>query len=124
MGFSRAMSVSIRKIQEILSDYFAANGWEWSSTWQSESHPTVLTEFWTVQSRWSPSDFTVYIGFENWDIYESVGLSMELPVAGEKNEWLERVALLKGWRSEFDGLLESIQDLRGEHGIRGDESPP
>ena len=104
--------ISFRNIQKLLAQHFDANEWKWSCTWKSPPEPTVLTEYWTVNSRWSPTELAIYIGFENWDDYESVGLSTSPPVPGEKNDWIETINLLKNWQREFDSFLNLIERLR------------
>ena len=51
-----------------------------------ESATAVMIEYWTVHSRWSPTDVTIYIGFENWDEWESVCMSTSPPGNDEQGE--------------------------------------
>ena len=117
---ARTMMVSKRKIQELLSVHFDAHGWDRSDTWKADSHPTVLTEIWTVRSIWSPSDFTIYVGFENWDVFDTVGVAMTQPVPYTQNDWDECVILRKDWRGELEQLLQFTERRRQEFGNNGE----
>lgn len=69
-------------------------------------------EYWTVSSEWSPNDMTFYVGFENWDVFDSVGISVDIPEPDEKTDWIETATLLKHWKIEFKKLLDRIDTLR------------
>ena len=106
--------ISVGKIQELLAAHLETNGWRWKSTWKSDRPTDVLIETWLVESVWSPVDVTFYVGFENWDVYESVGISTVKPEPDETREWIESVGLLKNWESEFSQLLHCIEELRNK----------
>ena len=106
------MIVSHRKIRKLIESHLDSNGWEWSCTWKSDGGPVVLTEYWTVQSRWSPNDCSFYIGFENRDIFDTVCLSSTEPKINERNEWDESVTIRVGWREDLEELLQSAERMR------------
>ena len=112
------MIVSHRKIRNLIESYLDANGWEWSRTWESDGGPVVLTEYWTVQSRWSPTQCKFYIGFENWDAFDSLCLSSTEPTIREKNDWDESVMIRTSWREDLDELLQYAERMREEFRAR------
>ncbi len=103
--------MSIRKIEVLLEEHFATHGWEATVTWKSSGSKTVLIEVWRVRSRWSPS-CTIYIGFEDWDVYDCVGVSTVKPVPREQNDWLEIVVLETRWEQQLKELLAAIEAVR------------
>ena len=104
--------ISIKKIQELLALHFDANGYQRTSA-VTDSHPIVLTEFWSLVST---DGFAFFIGFENWDEFESVGLSSSKPQFHEKNEWIETVLLNKTWKKQYINFLREIAILEIEYG--------
>lgn len=99
--------MSTAKIKEILGLYLQSNGYRWL-VFNADESPAVLTEYWKVESR---QKFVFYIGFENWDEFESVGLSLTRPEVSEKNEWVETVLLNRTWKQQCIAFIRKIVEI-------------
>ena len=104
--------ISINKIQELLVVFFDANGYQRIST-KSASPPNVLTEYWSLTSS---EGVCFFVGFENWDAFEAVGLSLVTPSPHVENDWIETVLLNKNWKAQYIKFMREIAKIEIVHG--------
>ena len=104
--------ISVKKVLSLLEEYLDKNGWA-----VVEKHRTdelsLLTQYWVVDSVWSPTDTRFFVGVESYDeTFDRICLSLTEPQFREASSWLVGIYLAKGWEVDYEEFLTKIEGLR------------
>lgn len=103
--------ISRRGIQPHLKKALEERGWEIANV-ESVDDNLWWIELWTLESRWAPPGFRVYLAFEFDDVTESIGAATQKPVDHHDTEWLARLDLSVNWDAELPQFLDEINRFR------------